>query len=1068
MNHIPNNQQPTSVVVNDDVTQLNVLSGLLKSQGHNVLSFDSAEKALSAMVCNAQPDLIVTDLYMPGIDGWRFCRLLRSPEYESFNHVPILVVSATFSGEEATRITVDLGANAFLPAPVEGTRFTELVHSLMCGKKPQERLKVLIVEDSRALAILLKKNFESFGYRADFALNGQEAVSRFADVPYDIAIIDYHLPDIQGDQLLVDFQKANPRSVFIMMTSDPLPALSVEWMKLGASAYLRKPFEMEYLMDQCAKARRERALLHVEDLLEKRTRQLQLSEERYRTVVNAQNELVCKWEPDSTLIFVNEAYCRYFGKKPDEVIGRQFIELVPEKSREFVLQRIKNLTDSFQSQTVLQDVISESGDICWLEWIDKPILDEKGCLLELLSVGRDVTERVRLETLIRAERNLGAAWSSANTFKDRLLSCLRAAIQTASMDCGGIYLVNEYSHDLVLTAHQGLSEQFVSQASHYPADSNNAKLIQEGKTIYTPHKDLILKADGAIKTENLKSLAMVPVLFQGRAIACLNVGSHRMTRVPEYSRFALERIAQFIGSFISQELLEEKIRQNRKNLETLFNTIEDMVFILDMDGKIICCNRNVSDRLEYAVDELIDKHVLFVHPVERHPEGQKTIAAIMTGETDSCPIPLQTKSGRLIPVETKVKFGRWQDRDVIFGISRDITERLEIAYRKQQIEKSESLTRMAGAIAHNFNNMLGAVIGNLDLAMEDIQPQARINENISEAKQAALRAAEISGLMLTFLGQVSTKPKPLNLSEFCKIHLEHLLNKLPEKVSLKTTISTPGPFIMADPDQIGQVITNLTTNAWEAMDSNPGVVQIMVETVDAETIMKRNRFPVEWTQKTTVYACLTVSDTGIGMDEDTVGKIFDPFYTNKFTGRGLGLPIVLGIVKSLEGCITVDSMLGRGSTFQVFLPQFQKRHFQPKEDSSPVTSTTTGEETVLIVDDESLVRKVVTAMVERLGYKVIVAKDGAEAVELFKEHQDHIRIVLSDLTMPNMDGWETLEALRRINPDIAVILASGYDEAMAMSGDRAEQPQLFLHKPYEMSALKLALKKALANKDRSQ
>ena len=168
---------------------------------------------------------------MPGIDGWRFCRLLRSPEYEPFNRIPVLIVSATFSGDEASRITADLGANAFMSSPVDGKQFIAQVWALLNGEQPRDRLRVLIVEDSKKLVCLLKKAFESQGYLADTALTAQEAVDAFGKASYDVAVIDYHLPDSTGDTLLAGFQRDQPDCVCVMMTTDPGSELALAWMR---------------------------------------------------------------------------------------------------------------------------------------------------------------------------------------------------------------------------------------------------------------------------------------------------------------------------------------------------------------------------------------------------------------------------------------------------------------------------------------------------------------------------------------------------------------------------------------------------------------------------------------------------------------------------------------------------------------------------------------------------------------------------------------------------------------------------------------------------------------------
>ncbi len=302
----------TVVVVNDSLAQCKLLVDLLRKEGLQARGFENAEQALPAMQAD-KPDLIVTDLYMPGLDGWRFCRLLRSPEYRAFNQTPILVVSATFSGEETERLTTETGANAFLALPQDIPHFRDTVTAMLQGSFRASQPRVLLVEDGTTLAKLLKRTFEAHGYLADTALTACEAVEMFENRAYDVAIIDYHLPDGQGDDLLEDFGRTSPNCVCLMMTSDPQPGLALECMKKGAAAYLRKPFAPEYAVEVCAKARRERTLLRVEDRLEQRTGELRESMQRYGELFETAPVGIFQTHPEGWFLSVNPELARLAG-----------------------------------------------------------------------------------------------------------------------------------------------------------------------------------------------------------------------------------------------------------------------------------------------------------------------------------------------------------------------------------------------------------------------------------------------------------------------------------------------------------------------------------------------------------------------------------------------------------------------------------------------------------------------------------------------------------------------------------------------------------------------------------
>lgn len=390
---------------------------------------------------------------------------------------------------------------------------------------------------------------------------------------------------------------------------------------------------------------------------------------------------------------------------------------------------------------------------------------------------------------------------------------------------------------------------------------------------------------------------------------------------------------------------------------------------------------------------------------------------------------------------------------------RMVRQQKETEKRVLQLQKAESLGRMAGAVAHHFNNMMAVVMGNLELARTDLPRESRTYKNLFQAEKAGRRAADMSLLMLTYLGRQQGKSKPLDLSEITRDCLEKIHPQLRKELTLESNLLPRGPIIQADPTQMEQVLKALVTNAWESMDEYPdGRVRVCVESRSASSIGYKHRFPVDWQSPDPSFACLSITDTGKGLDEVMISGIFDPFFTDKFTGRGLGLPVTLGIIKAHGGCITVESEPGKGSTFSIFLPLSPAAVPREKRSATVENPSGPGRHLVLVVEDEEMVRRMVEGMLKRIGYEVMAAGSGAEAVDIFRLYQKEIKLVVSDLSMPGMNGWDTLAALRKIRPDIPVILASGYDEAGAMgSGDGSVTPNAFLHKPFLLDELKKAL-----------
>jgi PAS domain S-box-containing protein len=574
----------------------------------------------------------------------------------------------------------------------------------------------------------------------------------------------------------------------------------------------------------------------------------------------------------------------------------------------------------------------------------------------------------------------------------------------------------------------------------------------------------------------LRSIMCIPLVFRDEVIGVLHFRSKKPNAYARQDLRLAEKIGMQIAGAIANARTEKALRASEERYHRIADAVTDYIFTAHIeDGKVVktvhgpgCIAITGYSTGEFAADPYLWFNM--VVPEDRD-HVQKYASRILTGQhLDPVEHRIRRKDGRVrwvlnTPVPHHDSSGALISYD---GLISDITlrkraekekERLEAQNR--QLQKSESLGRMAGAIAHHFNNQLGVVIGNLEMAIDDLPQGAGPVNSLTAAMNASLRAAEISGLMLTYLGQPSGKHEPLDLSEACRRSLPILRAAMPGEFLLESDFPAPGPVVRANGNQIQQVLTNLATNAGEAFAEGAGSIHLCVKTVFPSDIPAAYRHPMDWQPQDHAYACLEVADTGCGIADRDIEKLFDPFYSSKFTGRGLGLPVILGIVKAHGGVVTVESEPGRGSTFRVFLPVSEEK-LRPQAGPEFQTPETAGSGTILLVEDEEMVRDMTEAMLARLGFTVLAAKDGVEAVEVFRRRRDEIRCVLCDLTMPLMNGWETLTALRKLAPGVPMVLASGYNKAQAMAGDHPELPQAFLGKPYKLKELGNAIGKALA------
>jgi len=593
------------------------------------------------------------------------------------------------------------------------------------------------------------------------------------------------------------------------------------------------------------------------------------------------------------------------------------------------------------------------------------------------------------------------------------------------------------------------------------------------ESVSTHHPDLILmditlsgQMNGIEASRHISGISNAPIIF---------LTSHSDEKFVQEAKTALpygylikpvldRDLAITIEMALNRYLLDRCLRESEDRFRNLFqHAVSVAVVGYGADGAIRYWNRAAEQIYGYTDRETIGRNfVELVVPPEMQMHVRQCIQRMAaTGEAlPASQRNLMRKDGTLVPVFSSYTILKSPGRlPELFNIDIDLSETKRIEKEKailedtnRQLQKAESLGRMAGAIAHLFNNMLGAAIGNLDLALMDLSADSAAEDSINEAMKACNRAAEVSMLMLTYLGQNQGKKELVDLSDTCLHSLSMIRVMVPDNLVIEHDVPVPGPTVRANMNQILQLLTNLVNNACESITQPQGVIGLAIRNVLPTEIAEMHRFPVNWDPQNTPYACLEVRDTGCGILDEDIDKLFDPFFTTKFIGRGLGLAVILGIVKSHNGVITVESEPGKGSIFRVYLPlSAETMPTAPQKTEEPSQPEEGG--TVLLVEDGEMMRQIFKNMLHRLGYAVIEAKDGAEAVDLFKLHGGDIRCVLSDLTMPNMDGWETLTALRKMAPGIPVILSSGYDEGHVMAGDHPEQPNAFLGKPYRIEDL---------------
>jgi PAS domain S-box-containing protein len=384
---------------------------------------------------------------------------------------------------------------------------------------------------------------------------------------------------------------------------------------------------------------------------------------------------------------------------------------------------------------------------------------------------------------------------------------------------------------------------------------------------------------------------------------------------------------------------------------------------------------------------------------------------------------------------------------------REETEQRTFETHLQHAQKLESLGVMAGGIAHDFNNLLGAVLGNATFALQTLHDPVELRRSLEQVIAAVRRAADLTRQMLAYAGKASFKQEGVDLNALVTEFAPLARSSMSKKAELSLQLSPVVPYVRADPAQLSQVVLNLMTNAGDALSDAPGTVTVRTEIVGHLPVEVAEAWPAA-SPTTGPFVLFMVSDTGVGMSAETRRRIFEPFFTTKAQGRGLGLAAVLGIVKATGGALAVESALGHGTRFTVAFPADTA---PAADDVAPPPVGLTPGATILVVDDEEMIRTLARRSLSALGYTVLEAADGEEGVARFQEHRDVIRGVVLDLTMPRMNGTETLAAIRAMDRNVPVVIASGY--ARDLNGlDAATDPKVrFLQKPFDVNALVEAL-----------
>jgi PAS domain S-box-containing protein len=510
-----------------------------------------------------------------------------------------------------------------------------------------------------------------------------------------------------------------------------------------------------------------------------------------------------------------------------------------------------------------------------------------------------------------------------------------------------------------------------------------------------------------------------------------------------------------IAAAIQARRDEDALRASEVRLRQVIDVVPHFIFARDAEGRYRLANRALAEAWGTDARSLIGRTDLdFGRPpdeVRRALEDDRRV--IESGEPrQALEEPLTDARGRVRWLQTaRIPFSLpGSERPVVLGVSIDVSERRAAEETLRRAAKEESLSVLAGGVAHDFNNLLAAILGHVALALRELPEPSPARLHLDKAASAVERAADLTRQMLAYSGHGHFVVRASDLNALVRENLPLLEVTVPKSVRLLASLAPELPAVDADVGQLQQVLMNLVINAAEALGERGGTVRVTTgvrQVTAGDTALWRSSGQPLAPGR---YVELEVADDGPGMDGATADRIFEPFFSTKFTGRGLGLAVVLGVVRGHRGALSVESAPGQGSVFRLlFAPSAAPA---AAETAAPPAPARRGA-LVLLIDDEDVVREMVGEVLAQEGFEVLSAADGASGVALFRENRERVAVVLLDLSMPGMSGEETYARLREEDPGVRVILSSGFDRHEATSRFAAAGPSGFIQKPYRPEQL---------------
>ncbi|MFA6464230.1 MAG: MASE3 domain-containing protein [Desulfurivibrionaceae bacterium] len=688
-------------------------------------------------------------------------------------------------------------------------------------------------------------------------------------------------------------------------------------------------------------------------------------------------------------LYVNDRWSEIAGLSPAEALGDGWTKTLHPEDRERVDRKWEQADREQQKFSDEYRFQKPDGTVTWVLGQAKAELNSKGQLVGHVGTITDITERKQAEVrMAQSEERLRS-----------ILDSLDAMVYVADMETYELLFINKYGRDIFGDCAGKKCWQILQAGQSGPcAFCTNGRL---------------LSADGAptgVYAWEFQN-TVTQQWFDCRDQA-IRWHDNKLVRMEIATDISLRKQA------------EDEIRKAKEEWERTFAAIGDIATIMDANHHILRANRKACEVTGLSAEELAGKLCYEVFHGGTQPcDGCPSVLTARDATTHTAEI-VHERLGRTFSVSASPVCGPNNELLSIIYISRDITELKTLEQQLRQAQKMEAIGTLAGGIAHDFNNILTPVLGYSEIISESLPAGSSLADLAREILKAGRRARDLVKQILTFSRQTEQERTPLKLQLVIKEALKLLRSSLPSSIEIKQEITTEA-MVLADPTMIHQVLMNLCTNAYHAMRETGGILAVSLTEVEINV----DDYVTELHLKPGAYLRLEVSDTGCGMPHHLLERIFEPYFTTKDNGEGtgLGLSVVHGIVTSLGGHVTVYSEPGKGSTFHVYIPKCLEKK-EGVAAAPAVTPLPTGNEHILVVDDEKVIAELMQKTLEILGYRVSICIDSRQALEQFAAHPSDFDLVITDMTMPHLTGAELAQQLLAIKPELPIVLCTGFSE----------------------------------------